>query len=189
MLTEGPPDVRIPTWTVEDMPLLDDWPAGYRYEASDGVLEVSPPPELGHDDLGEQLQDQIAPQLPAGWRVGLARPVTTTHGWRIPDLLVRRHPSGQSSRARAFPAADVGLVVEIESPSGLRRDRVTKFEEYAEAGISAYWRVEQQPALVVVAYVLRGGGYEQQLRLSGGSAVLPGPVPLRVDVDALRQPS
>ena len=186
MLAERPLPVRMPTWTVEDIPLLDDWPDGYRYEASDGVLEVTPPPDIGHDDIAEQLADQLRPQLPAGWRVGLGRAVETAHGWRIPDLLVRRVPSRQPSGARAFPADEVGLVVEVESPSGLRRDRVIKPEEYAGAGIGAYWRVEQRPALALVAYALAGQRYEQRLRLTSGAAALPGPVPLTVDLEALR---
>jgi len=150
VLTRSMPAARIPRWTVEDMPLLDGWPEGFRYEASDGVLEVSPPPELVHDDIAELLQRQLMPQLPAGWQVSLARPVVTTHGWRMPDLLVRRYPSREPAGARAFPSAEVLLVVEVESPSDLRRDRVVKHQEYAEAGIAAYWRIEQQPALAVV---------------------------------------
>ncbi|SCG74694.1 Uma2 family endonuclease [Micromonospora humi] len=40
-------------------------------------------------------------------------------------------------------AADVALVVEIESPSSRRYDRLIKPTLYAEAGIPHYWRVER----------------------------------------------
>lgn len=179
---------RLLQWTAEDIPLLDNWPDGYRYEASEGVLEVTPPPDVEHDDLPEQLQLLLQPQLPAGWRVSLGRAVRTRTGWRIPDLLVRAVPSSTGPRDRVFPAAEVALVVEVESPTGLHRDRVVKHGEYAEIGIGAYWRIEREPELAVVAYVLRNGRYQQVARLTDGAAELPGPVTLLVDLRRLRRP-
>ncbi len=175
-------------WTADDIPLLDDWPEGYRYEASEGVLEVTPPPDVEHDDLPEQLQLQLAPQLPPGWRVSLGRAVRSGTGWRIPDLLVRAVPSSTDRRDRVFPASEVALVVEVESPTGLHRDRVVKHREYAEMGIPAYWRIERSPELAIVAYGLADGSYRQVVRLTDGAATLPGPVPLSVDVRRLGRP-
>jgi len=177
--------IRPLLWTADDIALLDDWPDGFRYEASDGILEVSPPPDLGHEEIPEQLQRQLQRQLPPGWQVSLVRAVKTPSGWRLPDLFVRAVPSRQPQTARYYPADEVALAVEVESPTGLDRDRVVKHREYAEAGIAAYWRIERTPALTVVAYVLVDTTYEQVARLTSGTAVLPGPVPLTVDVDAL----
>ena len=34
------------------------------------------------------------------------------------------------------------LVVEIMSPESVQRDRVTKYEEYQEAGVQEYWLID-----------------------------------------------
>ncbi len=128
-------------WTVDDIPLLDDFPEGYRYEASEGVLEVTPPPELGHEFTAELLQDQLRAQLPAQWRVSTGLAVRTKTGFRVPDLVVRMAATRQPGTARWIPADEVAVAVEVESPTGLRRDRETKRDEYDEIGIASYWRV------------------------------------------------
>jgi Uma2 family endonuclease len=49
------------------------------------------------------------------------------------------------------------LVVEVVSPESAHRDRTVKLRKYAEAGITNYWRVEEEDrAPVVHAYELDG---------------------------------
>jgi hypothetical protein len=47
--------------------------------------------------------------------------------------------------------------------------------------------MESDPELAVVAYELVGRSYEQVAHISEGHGPLPGPVPLAVDLEALRQ--
>jgi Uma2 family endonuclease len=68
------------------------------------------------------------------------------------------------------------FVIEIVSPESVTRDRITKFQEYAQAGIPEYWIVD--PLIrSMVGYQLFNGAYapiepENDGRLY--SAVLPG---------------
>jgi hypothetical protein len=57
---------------------------------------------------------------------------------------------------------------------------------YAEAGIRHYWLVELEPEVELLAYELAGPVYREAARLRAGVAELPGPIPLRVDVEMLR---
>jgi Uma2 family endonuclease len=65
--------------------------------------------------------------------------------------VLRPHSSGASWT----DPADVALVVEVESVSTRRYDRLIKAALYAEAGIASYWRVEPNR---VVLYRLGAGG-------------------------------
>lgn len=175
-------------WSADDIPLLDGFPEGFRYEASDGVLEVTPPPELRHDFAADELLAQIGPQLPADLRASTAGlSVRTKAGWRVPDLVVHRRASRQPGTARWLPADEVLLVVEVESPTGLRRDREIKPAEYAEVGVPAFWRVERTPGLAVVVTVLDGSAYVELARLTAAVQRAPGPLDLVVDLERLRR--
>ena len=77
---------------------------------------------------------------------------------------------------------DVGLIVEVVSPSTRRTDRFAKPGEYAEAGIGLFWRLETEPELVLHPFVLTAAGYEAGTPVRGQGSV---PVPwgsLVVDV-------
>lgn len=172
-------------WTADDMHLLEDFPDGYRYEASEGVLEVTPPPEDFHEDVADFLQMHLVPQALPDWRIRIQLSVRTSTGWRIPDLAALRSGT-RATRSYTRRPADIGLVVEVVSASSRRRDRVVKREEYADVGIPYYWLVEQEPDLMIVAHELREGSYVEAARLTAGTAELPAPFPAVVDLDALR---
>jgi Uma2 family endonuclease len=90
-----------------------------------------------------------------------------------------------------FPAPD--FVVEVLSPSTEERDRGIKFEDYAQHGVTEYWIVDADAA-VVEQYVLGGSGaYELKARKDDGdlrSVAISGfTVPVRAifdDVENLR---
>jgi len=175
-------------WTVADMAVLErDFPKGYRYEMADGVLEVTPPPLDRHEELAARLGEQLSPQARPEWNVRYVRAVQTLTGWRHPDVLLLRAAAEVPRGARLRPGSHVGLAVEVESPTSLRRDRIDKLREYAEIGIPHYWRMESDPELAVVAYELVGTSYDEVARISEGHGPLPGPVPLAVDLEAMRQ--
>ncbi len=173
-------------WTADDMELLEDFPDGYRYEASGGVLEVTPPPTDFHDEIAELLREQLFGQRGSEWNVRLTPAVGTATGWRIPDLAVIRRATPLSRAPGARPATAFGLVVEVASPSSHHRDRVVKRGEYAEVGIPYFWLVETEPDLIVIAHELRGSSYVETARLTSGTAELPGPFAAVVDLEGLR---
>ena len=72
-----------------------------------------------------------------------------------PDALVTT-ASYEPNRTFYLPD-QVLLVVEVVSPESAHRDRTVKLRKYAEAGITNYWRVEEEDAAPVVhAYELDG---------------------------------
>ncbi|MER7440414.1 Uma2 family endonuclease [Micromonospora avicenniae] len=126
-------------WREQD---LSDLPEdGNRYEIIDGSLHVTPPAGPDHHELADDLRMALRLTAPKGWRVIREVGVRVPGGNLIPDVTVLKPGA---SRARMWAeAADIALVVEVESPGSRRHDRFTKPALYAEAGIPAYWRVER----------------------------------------------
>lgn len=79
------------------------------------------------------------------------------------------------------------VAVEIVSPGSGRVDRVTKFAEYADAGIEHYWIVDIDEPVDLVAYRLVDGSYEQ---VAGGSGIvtIESPSQISLDLEALLAP-
>lgn len=84
---------------------------------------------------------------------------------RSPDLVVCRRPL--AGRVVWLDPEDVLLVVEIVSPGSEHLDRVAKAEEYAEARIPNYWRVEREGGSPAVHALRLGAGAD------GGPAYVP----------------
>ena len=51
------------------------------------------------------------------------------------------------------------LIVEVISHSSLRKDRITKFDKYEQAGVKEYWIVEPEAKIVSVFILQESGGY------------------------------
>ncbi|MFC4020181.1 Uma2 family endonuclease [Micromonospora sp. GCM10011542] len=156
-------------YTVEDLLTLpDDAP---RVELVDGVIQVTPSPTLGHQDISLLLGLWLHSHAPADLRVAQAVGVALDrNASRQPDVLLRR-ADVPSDRSLLRPA-DVVLAVEIVSPGTRRVDRFAKPGEYAAAGIPHYWRIEQDP-VHVYAYRIGdrvGPGGERQYELVTDSA-------------------
>ncbi len=156
-----------------------------RYEVVDGLLVVSPPPTFWHQVVSAALLRQLSAQAPPGWRVLFELGLPMGSDGRVPDLSVvsARAPTGAGA---PLPGPEhVGLVVEVVSPSSRKTDRFAKPGEYAEAGIPLFWRVETEPGLLIVAYGLRGGAYEQ-VGTVDGAGVAPAPwEPVQLDLGNL----
>ncbi|MEZ0071578.1 Uma2 family endonuclease [Planotetraspora sp. GP83] len=60
-----------------------------------------------------------------------------------PDVLAIDAAAAADNERTFYVAAEVHLVVEIVSPGSVDRDRKTKPQRYAEAGIPNFWRVEE----------------------------------------------
>lgn len=76
----------------------------------------------------------------------------------------------------------VQLVVELVSPGNSTMDRKVKPMLYAEAAIPHFWRLEFDPAAMLVIYELQGGRYvERTTALAGATTHLDAPFPIAID--------
>ena len=176
MWTPDPIRQRAANYTVEDvLELPDDAP---RVELNDGVMVVVPSPTFHHQDIGALLWMWFRQHAPEGYRPGLAVGVATGFKNSLePDVVLLREPVANS---HFYDAAQAAIAVEVVSPSTRRRDRLQKPVEYAAAGVTHYWRIEQDP-LHVFAYDLVNGNYQ----LAGDSAeelVLSAPFEIRLPI-------
>ena len=173
---------RAGEWTIEDLAELPD--DGNRYEIVDGHLLVTPPPPLWHQTVGSRLLVQLANACPDGWEATYESLVAYGRTGRVPDLLVVRSESLEDRTRLAYGPRDVGLAVEIVSPSSRRRDRLDKPAEYASQGIPIMWRVELDPDVAVHPFRLQDGAWSSEPVVE-----LQGPVPVpwgAVDLDLRR---
>ncbi|WP_188193035.1 Uma2 family endonuclease [Nonomuraea sp. SYSU D8015] len=99
----------------------------------------------------------------------------------IPDLVVV--PKGRFESVKLmFTPEDVLLAVEVVSPSTKTRDRATKVEAYAKAGIPTYWRVELDEGPTLYVYDLDGDSYRGPVAHKAGTlASLTAPYPISFD--------
>lgn len=151
-------------YTLEDLLALpDDAP---RVELVDGVIQVTPSPTLGHQNISSLLWLWLRNHAPLHLGAAQAIGVKLSHNTsRQPDVLL--HRAGVASVHSILRSADVVLAVEIVSPGTRRIDRFAKPGEYAAAGIPFYWRIEQDP-VHVYAYRIGdrvGPGGERQYEL------------------------
>jgi Uma2 family endonuclease len=127
---------------------------GFRYELASGVLEVSEVPNDPHGDVVCNLYRGVA-------RYGAQHPgVIRRYGggnefrfWlpgmisgRNPDLGVVLHGAPKDWRGRRIP----WLAAEVVSRGSVRRDYVTKREEYLAYGLQEYWIVDPLKRQVTV---------------------------------------
>lgn len=158
---------------LEDVP--DD---GHRYELIDGVLIVSPGPELPHQDVVGELYLLLRAACPRHLKVVLAPfAVAIADDTEIqPDLIVS--PRSQFTREE-LPGAPL-LAVEVLSPSTRRIDLLLKRDRLQQAGTPSYWLVDPVGPTVTVLE-LREGAYVEVAHVTGEQAydaALPFPVRL-----------
>lgn len=180
----APPEL----WTLDRPLTIDDLDAlpendGWRYELWDGVLIMSPRPKVWHQLLSGRLLQIIARQLPPGWVVVtevLIRFGSSSRGL-VPDLVVIRAGTVGIEDKSVVPA-EVGIAIEVESPSTRLYDRGDKPARYAAGGIPVYLRVEvgKLGAPTLVVHDLRDGGYVETRRTQAGQGAVtiakPGPI-------------
>lgn len=133
--------------TYDDLQRFPD--DGHRYELVDGVLLVTPAPNLRHQSMCLRL----AILLDAARRPGQVV-LTGPYDYKVdpftvlePDILVlRREAAGDR-----FTSEPPVLVVEVLSPSTRRTDLGTKRLAYEGAGVTDYWVVDPEgPSLTVL---------------------------------------
>ena len=149
---------------------------GHRYELIDGVLLVTPAPNVVHQwcvvsivALLHTARTQEHLVLVAPFDVRLSQFTVVQ-----PDVLVARKSDLTDARLEGAPV----LAVEIQSPSTRRIDLGTKRLTYEAAGAPAYWLVDPDvPSLTVLH--LEDGRYAEHAVGTGDEAYgaeLPFPV-------------
>ncbi len=129
-------------YTVEDLFALPDLPP--HTELIDGSLIFVSPQSYLHLLSIKLLERGLEQSLP--WELKVVREMNVVLDKRNapePDLSVIRASAITDDRLSRFPARDVLLAVEVVSPESESRDRTTKPQKYAAAGIQNFWRVEQ----------------------------------------------
>jgi Uma2 family endonuclease len=158
---------------------LDDLPDdGHRYELIDGVLVVSPGPQLPHQDVVGNLHLLLRAACPPELKVVLAPfAVVLADDTEVqPDLLVAART--QFTR-KELPGPPL-LAVEVLSPSTRRFDLLVKRDRLQQAGCPSYWVVDpDEPSVLVLE--LRDGEYVEVAHLHGDDEhVVQQPFPMRL---------
>jgi Uma2 family endonuclease len=167
-------------WTEPDLHLFPQ--DGHRYEIVDGSLHVTPPLDGPHEAVVRALVTVLRGAAPDGWWVCARLGIESGTSNLIPDVTVLRpHSSG----AIWADPADVALVVEVETATSRRFDRLLKPTLYADAGIETYWRIEPDPEPVLHTYALGPDGYVHEKTMQGADLVkVDAPFPVRVSPSA-----
>ena len=141
-------------------------------ELSEGELIMPPHPTLSHQCIVGNLYTFFRSFVRArdlGIVVIAPYPVRLWPGKiREPDVLVFLHQHVDRLREQFGGPPD--LAVEVLSPSTRQTDLVEKFAEYAQAGVSEYWRVDPEEQTIVV-FVLRDGAYTLLVQAGAGGKV------------------
>lgn len=139
-------------WTADDMDHLP--PEAPRMELIDGAPIVMSPQTRFHSRAIRRLTNALEDQAPADLTAD--EELTTTldkHQRPEPDIVVYKDREAEQEdwfEATSIPPEDVILVVEVESPESVFRDREVKPGKYAAAGIPHFWRVVWEDRKLVV---------------------------------------
>lgn len=129
-----------------------DLPGNRLIELDDGRVEVLEMPSELHQFLVLFLYEALVAyvrQRNLGWVVVAPMPVRLwEHKLREPDVLFMRREHAARRHGSYWIGAD--LVMEVMSPDDPKRDKDTKREEYARAGIPEYWLVDVVERTVTV---------------------------------------
>ncbi|WP_102272674.1 Uma2 family endonuclease [Cytobacillus massiliigabonensis] len=144
--------------TYDDYAAIDD---GNRYELAGGQLELmSPAPLVTHQIVSFEMQKAIALSCESDYLI-LYAPVDVILSQtevRQPDLVLIHRKRIEIISKRGIEGAP-DLVIEILSPSTLKRDKIDKIKSYAHFGIPEFWIVDPEAGFLE-QYVLHENRYE-----------------------------
>ncbi|MCF6096029.1 Uma2 family endonuclease [Thermovorax subterraneus] len=135
------------------------WPEEERCEIIDGVLYMQAAPSRIHQEILMELSRQIANYLAGKPCKVYPAPFCV----RLPDgdeksdkdikTVVEPDISIVCDQSKLDEQGCIGapdMIIEITSPSSVRKDRLQKFYKYEKAGVREYWIVEPEEKLVSV---------------------------------------
>jgi Uma2 family endonuclease len=146
-------------WTYEEYYRLDD---DQRYEIIDGKLLMTPATDTWHQDWSRELTVILAGHVK---RIKLGKVfaapldvVLDAENTVQPDLVfISSSNLGIIQHRAIFGTPD--LLVELVSPSSVRRDRYEKKELYARFGVKEYW-IGDPANRTLEVLTLQAGRYE-----------------------------
>lgn len=172
-MTKKKPDehVKEGRLTYDDYAALPDQ-EGVHYELVDGVLELmTPSPTAKHQVISARMQFLLTQTCDEDYLI-LDAPmdvILSRHEVRQPDLIMI-HRSRLSIVTKRGIEGPPDLVVEILSPSTVKRDKVGKLKTYEKYGIPEFWIVEAS-GTYLEQYVLKDERYELAEVFSGDEPV------------------
>ncbi|WP_045876782.1 Uma2 family endonuclease [Pseudofrankia sp. DC12] len=157
-------------------------------EIVDGMVVVSPSATRRHNRLVRIITNALDAAGGLDWNADSdfdlrLQDVPLTN--RRPDVVVYRADTLDVMPARP---EHVLLVAEIVSPGSESTDRFVKAGEYARAGITYYWRVEQPAGGVPLVYTYVLDPATRTYRDAGvftGVVKAPAPFPVEIDITQL----
>ncbi|SFE12709.1 Endonuclease, Uma2 family (restriction endonuclease fold) [Lentibacillus persicus] len=133
--------------TYDDYASIDD---GNRYELVNGQLELmSPAPSVTHQMFSFQMQKKLTESCESDYII-LNAPIDlilADNEVRQPDLILIHRKRLNILRNRGV-IGPPDLVIEILSPSTLKRDKIDKLNTYANFGIPEYWIAEPKTGIL-----------------------------------------
>lgn len=156
---ERPKKVREQPLTYEDYANLPD--DGLRYELADGVLELmSPGPSTDHQLVSFEIIKKLIPPCQNDYVI-IHAPldvILSSIEVRQPDIIMVHRSRMEIIKKHGIVGAP-DLIVEILSPSSIRRDKVKKLKAYARYQVPEYWIVDPANGSLE-QYLLRDHAYE-----------------------------
>ena len=142
------------------------WDECERWEILDGVPYMQAAPSRIHQEISGELHRQFANYLlnkpckvyhaPFCVRLDIEKDDKDISNVVEPDITIVCDSSKLDERGcKGSP----DMIVEILSPSSVKKDRVDKFNKYEKAGVKVYWVVEPDQKIVSVFSLQSNGRY------------------------------
>lgn len=136
-------------FTAADLPRLIEV-VDARFEILDGEVLVMAPATPWHNKAVDLLNHALQQVAPDSVVVLRENGIDLSNGTvAVPDVLVIAR-SAMAADMLAFQPADVRLAIEVVSPGSRTKDRRIRPDDYSEAGIPCFWRVENEGGAMVV---------------------------------------
>jgi Uma2 family endonuclease len=167
----------------------------WKYEVIDGVIHVSPPPEMDHDGIADWLHDVFAAYRRS--HPGVFNRISQHCAVRVPDRIDLTEPQPdfalyllpEDTTGLRWRDVEPFLVVEIISERTEEKDTVRNVDLYVQVpGIREFWIFDPRPNWLepsLTVYRKRGGRWQRPIEVAFGGVyetprLLPG-FSLRVD--------
>lgn len=131
---------------------------GWKYEIINGVLYMSPPPAIAHQNSSGELFVRMRLHAIAN-NLGLV--LAAPCGVKLPNHPVPVQPDIffiKKERldiiGEQYIEGAPDLIVEILSPSNPLHDRTTKYNAYQDAGVPEYWLVDYRAKTVEIYHLV-----------------------------------
>lgn len=128
-------------WTYEDYTKLPD--NGNQYEIVAGILELKPSASTTHQRISQQLERTLLASCENEYII-IDAPmdvILSDQDTRQPDIMMIHRSRSPIIHEHAV-VGPPDLVVEILSPTSVKRDRTMKLRTYAQFGVPEYWIVD-----------------------------------------------